>query len=48
MTCNSNKGNNKKIVPMNKPYKPSYYQLAEKRKKMRWDLPHPSWADYLQ
>jgi len=33
---------------MNKPYKPSYYQLAEKRKKMRWDLPHPSWSDYLQ
>lgn len=48
MTCNSSKGNNKKIVPMNKPYKPSYYQLAEKRKKMRWDLLHPSWADYLQ
>jgi len=46
--CNASKGNNKKIVPKTKPWKPSYYQLAEKRKKMKWDLPHPSWAYYLQ
>ena len=47
-TCNATKGNNKKIVPKVRPYKPTYYQLAEKRKKMRWDLPHDSWAYYLQ
>jgi len=47
MNCNSSKGNNKKVVPKGKPYKPSYFQLAERRKKMKWDLPHLSWADYL-
>lgn len=45
--CNSAKGNNKKIVPKSKPWKPTYFQLAEKRKRMKWDLAHPSWADYL-
>jgi 5-methylcytosine-specific restriction endonuclease McrA len=45
--CNASKGNNKKIVPKNKPYKPNYFQLAEKRKQMSWDLPHPSWKNYL-
>lgn len=46
-SCNAKKGNNKKIVPKVKPYKPSYFQLAEKRKKMAWDLPHPSWEAYI-
>lgn len=46
--CNASKGNNKKIVPKNKPYKPSYFQLADKRKRMKWDLQHPSWANYLE
>lgn len=45
--CNAKKGNNKKILPKIRPYKPNYYQLADKRKKMKWDLAHPSWADYL-
>jgi 5-methylcytosine-specific restriction endonuclease McrA len=46
-TCNANKGNNKKIVPKVKPVKPTYYQLVEKRRKQQWDMPHPSWANYL-
>lgn len=46
--CNANKGNDKKIVPKNKPFKPTYFQLVEKRKKMAWDLPHPAWANYLE
>ena len=46
--CNANKGNNKKIVPKAKPFKPNYFQLVEKRKKMKWDLQHPSWANYLE
>jgi 5-methylcytosine-specific restriction endonuclease McrA len=46
--CNANKGNNKKIVPSKKPYKPNYFQLVEKRKKMNWELPHPAWANYLE
>ena len=46
--CNANKGNDKKIVPKVKPVKPTYFQLADKRKKMKWDLGHPSWAPYLE
>jgi 5-methylcytosine-specific restriction endonuclease McrA len=46
--CNANKGNNKKIVPKAKPYKPNYFQLVEKRKKLSWDYQHPSWKSYLE
>ena len=46
-TCNANKGNNKKIVPKFKPQKPTYFQLVDKRKRMQWDIQHPSWANYL-
>jgi 5-methylcytosine-specific restriction endonuclease McrA len=46
--CNANKGNNKKILPKAKPYKPNYFQLVEKRKKLAWDLPHPAWKNYLE
>jgi 5-methylcytosine-specific restriction endonuclease McrA len=46
-TCNANKGNDKKIVPKYKPVKPTYYQLVEKRRQQKWDMPHPSWANYL-
>jgi len=45
--CNANKGNNKKIVPKVKPYKPSYFQLVDKRKKLDWNVAHPSWLSYL-
>jgi 5-methylcytosine-specific restriction endonuclease McrA len=45
--CNSNKGNNKKIVPKVKPQKPNYYELVEKRKKLPFDLRHPDWAMYI-
>ena len=46
--CNANKGNNKKIVPKFKPYRPTYFQLAEKRRRMNWDFHHPSWANYVE
>lgn len=45
--CNSAKGNNKKIVPKIKPHKPTYFQLADKRKKLGWDFQHSSWEYYL-
>jgi hypothetical protein len=45
--CNSAKGNNGKIVPKCKPYKPSYFQLVDKRKKLGWDLAYPVWNNYL-
>lgn len=46
--CNARKGNNKKIIPKIKPYRPSYYQLVERRKSQKWDLAHPSWKIYLE
>jgi 5-methylcytosine-specific restriction endonuclease McrA len=45
--CNSKKGNDRKIVPKFKPFKPSYYQLVDRRKKQPFDLQHPSWMLYL-
>jgi 5-methylcytosine-specific restriction endonuclease McrA len=45
--CNTLKGNNHKITPKVKPAKPSYYQLAERRRALSWDLKHSSWADYI-
>ena len=45
--CNSNKGNNKKIVPKVKPHKATYWELAEKRKAMRFDIKYPEWELYL-
>jgi 5-methylcytosine-specific restriction endonuclease McrA len=46
--CNANKGNDLRVVPKNKPYKPSYFQLVEKRKKLNWEyIPHKSWLNYL-
>ena len=45
--CNAKKGNNKKIRPVSTPFKPTYFQLAEKRRRMNWDHQHPSWANYI-
>lgn len=45
--CNAKKGNNKKIKPKNKPYKPNYYQLIDNRKSMDFSLAHTSWKRYL-
>ena len=45
--CNANKGNDKRIKPKRMPHKPTYWELVEKRKKMGFDLRHPSWKDYL-
>ena len=45
--CNAKKGNDKKITPRVKPYRPTYYQLADRRKKLSWDFQHPSWEYYL-
>jgi 5-methylcytosine-specific restriction endonuclease McrA len=45
--CNANKGNNKKIKPKIAPVRPTYYQLVDKRKKLGFELGHPSWAQYL-
>lgn len=45
--CNSKRGNNSKIRPFKEPYKPDYYELAEKRKKFPLIVPHETWLHYL-
>lgn len=37
-----------KMKPMNKPYKPHFWDLVEKRKKRGYHLHHPSWSNYLE
>ncbi len=46
--CNSAKGNGNKFKPLVKPWRPNYFQLAERRKRLGWDHIHPSWKYYLQ
>lgn len=47
-TCNSKKGHHTHIKPMIKPYRPTYYELVNKRKKFAFHVGHESWMDYLQ
>ena len=45
--CNAGKGNNHKIVPKHKPYKPDYWELVQKRKKYPFHVSHKVWQPYL-
>jgi 5-methylcytosine-specific restriction endonuclease McrA len=45
--CNSRKGNKTNIKPLREPYQPDYFELANNRKKLVFDLKHPSWANWL-
>jgi len=45
--CNYEKAAHTKMKPKIKPYKPDYWELAEKRKKMGYHIAHPSWRDWL-
>jgi len=45
--CNASKGNNKKIVPKTKPYKPDYYELINNRKQLPFQVRHDAWLEYL-
>jgi 5-methylcytosine-specific restriction endonuclease McrA len=46
-SCNSRKGNDKKIKPKRAPHKPTYYELVERRKKIPFEMRHPDWAMYI-
>lgn len=46
--CNSNKGNDKSILPAKKPYKPSYYELASKRRRYPISIKDEYWLNYLK
>ena len=45
--CNWSKGDKTNIFPKILPYKPDYYDLANKRKLQGYVIEHPSWEDYL-
>ena len=47
MPCNGKKGNNENIRPKRMPYQPDYYELANNRKQLDFELKHPSWANWL-
>jgi 5-methylcytosine-specific restriction endonuclease McrA len=44
--CNAIKGN-RYMMPNRIPYKPSYFELINNRKKMLFHFRHPAWKEYL-
>jgi 5-methylcytosine-specific restriction endonuclease McrA len=46
--CNWSKGNDEHIKPKRMPYQPDYYELANNRKKMHFEIKHPSWVQFLK
>ena len=47
MTCNVEKGS-RDIRPKQMPYKPDYWELANKRSQFPLVVPHHSWKSYLK
>lgn len=45
--CNSKKGNDHRIRPKFKPYKPDFYELVNKRKRFPFNVRHENWLGYL-
>lgn len=45
--CNASKGNHTKMKPRYKPYKPDFYELVNKRKKLPFNIRHESWLSYI-
>jgi 5-methylcytosine-specific restriction endonuclease McrA len=45
--CNVAKGNRLTPLPMIKPYRPSYYELVEKRKQFDFSIRHDSWRQFI-
>lgn len=46
-TCNAAKADKTYVTPNTLPYKPTYWELVNKRKNYPLIVPHHSWADYL-
>lgn len=46
-SCNHKKGPHTKMKPRNKPHKPHFWELVEKRKQRGYHIRHPSWNDFL-
>lgn len=46
--CNTRKANHSEMKPKKLPYKPTYYELADKRRNFPIQIPQMSWNVYLQ
>ena len=46
--CNNDKDCHTHIKPKTMPYQPDYYELANKRKQIDFDIRHPSWEAFLK
>lgn len=46
--CNYRKGNKTKMKPVKDPYRPDFWELVEKRRKLGFNFSHPSWEYFLQ
>lgn len=44
--CNNTKGHKKGIVPIRKPYRPTYHELAKKMLSYK-EIRHPDWTIYI-
>lgn len=47
-SCNLLKGNNHRIKPKIKPYKPDFWELVNKRKKRPFTITHEIWRTYIE
>ena len=45
--CNSRKGNSLTPRPKKMPYQPDYFELANNRKELEFEIRHPSWSNWL-
>lgn len=45
--CNFKKGCDRTVLPKNKPYKPTYYELLNIRKEYPLMIPSANWIDYI-
>jgi 5-methylcytosine-specific restriction endonuclease McrA len=45
--CNARKANTTKMRPIMKPYKPDFYELVNKRKRLPYNIRHESWLPYV-
>ena len=45
--CNALKADKTHMKPRSKPYKPDYYDLVGKRKKMQFSVQHKDWLEFL-
>ena len=45
--CNANKADKTNIKPKKQPYKPDYWELVNKRKKLPFHVKHENWLQYI-